>query len=374
MSRRTTGLLKAALSTLHFTGLDRLMAPMTGGVGAIFMLHRVRPAGEAGFGPNRILEVTPEFLDEAIRLVVGLGFDVISLDDVHARLAEGDFDRPFAAFTFDDGYRDNREFAYPIFRRHGLPFAIYVPTDFPDGRGDLWWLKLEMAIAASSTVELRMDGVPTRFAAATVAEKDEAFARIYWWLRAQPEDEARRIVGDLCRRAAIDASSLCRDLIMGWDELRDLASDPLVTIGAHTRRHLSLAKLTRAEARIEIEESVWRLEKELQRSVHHFSFPYGDETSAGPREFELVSELGLHTAVTTRKGLVHPHHARALTGLPRVSLNGEFQSTRYLKVMLTGAPFAFWDAAQRLKPPSAAARAGLTAYPSATAAHTSTGR
>lgn len=134
---------------------------------------------------------------------------------------------------------------------------------------------------------------------------------------------------------------------MSWPELRDLASDPLVTIGAHTRRHLALAKLTRAEAGLEIEESVRRLETELGRAVRHFSYPYGDEGSAGPREFDLARELGLATAVTTAKGLIHAHHTTATTGLPRVSLNGNYQNTRYVKVMLSGAPFSFWDMARR---------------------------
>jgi peptidoglycan/xylan/chitin deacetylase (PgdA/CDA1 family) len=355
MSRRATDLLKVALNALHFTGADRLMAPFTSGVGVIFMLHRVCPQRPEGFGPNRILEVTPEFLDETIALVVESGFDVISLDEVHARVSEGDFDRPFASFTFDDGYRDNRDHAYPIFRRHGLPFAIYVPADFADGTGDLWWLKLEMAIAAASMIDIRIDGIATRFEATTVSQKDAAFDRIYWWLRSLPELEARQIVEDLCRLNGVDASGLCRELIMNWDEIRDLASDPLVTIGAHTRRHLALAKLTRPEARLEMVESIARLEHELSRPIRHFSFPYGDETSAGPREFELARELGLDTAVTTQKNLIHTKHTGALTGLPRVSLNGDYQSTRFVKVLLTGAPFAFWNVARRFTHGSMAA-------------------
>ena len=42
--------------------------------------------------------------------------------------------RPFACFTFDDGYRDNREHAYPVFKRLNLPFAIYIPTAYAEGR------------------------------------------------------------------------------------------------------------------------------------------------------------------------------------------------------------------------------------------------
>lgn len=350
MSRRNTGLIKAALSAMHFSGADRLLAPLTGGVGVVFMLHRVRPGGGGDFGPNRILEVTPEFLDETLRLVTSRGFDVLSLDDVHGRLSEGDFDRPFAAFTFDDGYRDNHDYAYPVFRKYGLPFAVYVPTDYPDGVGDLWWLKLEAVIASAKAMVIKLDGESTHFDLGDAGAKDAAFGRIYWWLRSIPEDDARGIVAELCRAHGLDLSGLCRDLIMNWDELRALAADPLVTLGAHTRRHLALAKLTRSEARLEMEQSIRRLEAEIGRPVRHFSYPYGDATSAGPREFELAGELGLDTAVTTRKGLIHPRHARARTGLPRLSLNGDFQNSRYVKVMLSGAPFAFWNAAQRLSP------------------------
>jgi peptidoglycan/xylan/chitin deacetylase (PgdA/CDA1 family) len=350
MSRRTKGFVKAALSALHFSGADTLLSSMTGGVGVIFTLHHVLPERPDAFQPNRILSVTPQFLDGVIGLVLARGFDVLSLDEAASRIVEGDFDRPFACFTLDDGYRDNREYAYPVFRRHGLPLAIYVATDFIDGRGDLWWLKLEKAVAALSTIEVKMNGDWVRFDVRTVPQKEAAFDRIYWWLRSIPEIEARGVVSDLCRLHDIDTAHLCRDLVMNWDELRDLANDPLVTIGAHTRRHLALAGLTRAEARLEIAESVRRLEAELGRPCRHFSFPYGDGASAGPREFELVRELGLSTAVTTRKGLVQASHASAMTSLPRLSLNGDFQKTRYVKTMLTGAPFALLDAARRLVP------------------------
>jgi len=94
-------------------------------------------------------------------------------------------------------------------------------------------------------------------------------------------------------------------------------------------------------------DSVTRIEEELGRRCRHFSFPYGCEQSAGPREFEIARVLGLETAVTTRKGLVHRSHVSALAALPRVSLNGDFQDNRYVKVLLSGLPFALRDGVKR---------------------------
>ncbi len=343
MSRRTSKLLKAGLSALHYSGASTLLAPFTKGAGVVFMLHHVRPEAPEPFEPNRILKVTPKFLEEVICEVMAAGFDIVSLDEVARRLKEGAGERPFACFTFDDGYRDNRDYAYPVFKKLGAPFAIYMPTAFADGRGDLWWLVLEAALRKLPHASLEMNDDICRFELGTPAEKDHAFHIIYWWLRSLEERQARAIVAALADEAGYDPSGLCAELVMSWSELRELARDPLVTIGAHTLNHFALAKLPAQEARAEIEESVQRIEAELGRPCRHFSYPYGDETSAGEREFHMARELGLETAVTTRKGLIQPQHQQAMTALPRVSLNGDFQDLRYVRVMLTGAPFAFWN-------------------------------
>jgi peptidoglycan/xylan/chitin deacetylase (PgdA/CDA1 family) len=348
MHRHGTPLVKAALTAAHYAGAGRLLAPFTRGAGVIFMLHHVTPAAPEAFEPNRILKVTPAFLERAIISVREAGFETISLDEVPGRLASGKHKPPFACFTLDDGYRDNRDHAYPVFERHGVPFTIYVPSAFADGTGDLWWLTLEAVIARAPFVRVQMDGAIRRFATVSVAEKLAAFDTIYWWLRRLPEDRARNVVAELAASIGHDSSGQCRNLLMSWDELRDLAREPLVTIGAHTSHHMALAKLGDREAEAEIAGSVARIERELGRPCRHFSYPYGDADSAGRREFEFTRKLGLATAVTTRKGLIWGRHARSLTALPRLSLNGDYQDERYLKVMLSGAPFTVWNALGRV--------------------------
>ena len=135
------------------------------------------------------------------------GFDIVSLDEAHFRLIEGEYRKPFVCFTFDDGYRDNLEYAYPIFKRHDLPFAVYVPTDYPDGHGELWWLALEKVIVKVDALDVKIDGAPRRFRCRTPAEKDGAFQAIYWWLRSIDEDDARAFVRELCDGIGFDPRS-----------------------------------------------------------------------------------------------------------------------------------------------------------------------
>ncbi|MEM1371648.1 MAG: polysaccharide deacetylase family protein [Pseudomonadota bacterium] len=364
MSNRSTPYFKAALRALHATGVDRLLAPYCNGMGAIFTGHQVTAASDEAFQPNRILQVTPDFLDTVIVRLKSLGFDLISLDDVVVRLSQAakgrSLDgrrasvkpqRPFVCFTFDDGYRDNITDALPVFERHNVPLAIYIPTDYPDGRGELWWLTLEQSIRTADFVELAMDGVSREFKTGTVDGKQAAYHEIYWWLRGLPERRARTVVRELAESVGIDPSAACRELIASWDELRAVADHPLLTIGAHTTTHRALAHLPYTDAKAEMQDSIARIEDELATPCHHFSFPYGCEKSAGPREFELAARLGVTTAVTTRKALIERRSNCALTGLPRVSLNGEYQDLRYIETLLSGAPFRIFNATRKVREP-----------------------
>ena len=150
----------------------------------------------------------------------------------------------------------------------------------------------------------------------------------------------RRVVRELAERYGVDMAGDCHRLVMGWDEVRTLAADPLVTIGAHTKGHFAVAKLSDERAYDEMVGSADRLEQELGQRPAHFSFPYGDPGSAGPRDFALAKQTGFKTAVTTRRGVLFAAHRRYLTALPRVSLAGDYQSLTYTALYLSGAPFA----------------------------------
>jgi peptidoglycan/xylan/chitin deacetylase (PgdA/CDA1 family) len=91
------------------------------------------------------------------------------------------------------------------------------------------------------------------------------------------------------------------------------------------------------------------IEAALSVRPQHLSYPYGDRTTAGPREFEVAAELGFKTAVTTRPGVLFAEHGKHLTALPRISLNGDFQRMRYVRVLLSGSATAMWNSFRRVE-------------------------
>jgi peptidoglycan/xylan/chitin deacetylase (PgdA/CDA1 family) len=312
------------------------------GRGVILMFHRVRPRRSGGFAPNSALEITPEFLECVLVELKHQGYKIVPIDAVPALLTAGNRADPFAVITFDDGYRDNVEFARRILKRHNARWTLFVTADFADGAGRLWWLELEEAIARLDRIILR-DPKVTELRARTDNEKQAAFTAIYTSIRADPEQRLRSIVADLTKQAEVDVQELVRRVCLGWDELRSLAREPDLTIGAHTLSHPILAKQDASTAAREIAGGKALLERRLTRRIDHFAYPFGDRSAATTREFRLAREAGFATAVTSRPGHLFPDHATRLHALPRVSINGLFQSRTALRCLLSGVPFLMWN-------------------------------
>ncbi|MGN6312013.1 MAG: polysaccharide deacetylase family protein [Xanthobacteraceae bacterium] len=341
--------IRSGLGALHVSGAHRLLRPMLAGVGNIFMLHHVRPRRDVPFQPNHHLEITPEFLRATLKHVRALGIDIVTLDEMQRRLAARDFARRFVAFTFDDGYRDNRDYAAPVMREFDAPFTVYVASDFADGIGRLWWVALERVVTYADTVDVIIDKVATRLDTSTLEGKREAFAILHDWLRRLPDSATlRHEMTSLCLRHGVDEDAISRELCLSWDEWQAFAAEPLLTVGAHTVTHDNLAKQSETSALREITTNRADIEAALQRPVRHLAYPYGDKAAAGPREFALAKRAGFDTAVTTRPGMVFAGNAAHPTALPRISLNGNYQDERFLPVLTSGAATALWNRFRRV--------------------------
>ena len=337
----------AGFAVFRATRLHKPLAPWTRGQGAILMLHHVRPWAPRGFAPNRLLEVEPAFLDAALTRIGALGYDLVSMDEAVARIARPDA-RPFVALTFDDGYLDTAVHALPILERHRAPFTLYVTTGFADRTARLWWVELEEAVRARDIVVLDIGGRRLSLPARTDEEKRTAFETLYWMLRAGPEERLLSDIALLAAQAGVDGAAIPARLCLDWDAIAALARHPLCTIGAHTMTHPMLAKHDAGFVRRELAESRRRIEMRTGLPARHLAYPVGDATSASPRDHAIAAELGYASAVTTRPGLIFPAHRDHLAALPRLSVNGNYQSLDALEVLLSGVPFALWNRGRRV--------------------------
>lgn len=338
MSRHA--LIRVALKALAVTHATRLLPAAPDAGGFVVTLHHVMPAKQTAFQPNALLAVTPEFLDRFLHHFKSLGWRFVSVDELVSD-GGGEAAARRIAVTLDDGYRNNLEHAWPVFRRHDVPFTIFVCPGFCDRTAELWWEALERIIASTDRVAVPGDAEGS-LVAASRREKLRAFRLWAEWLTTEADEVAQRVaIRALAAKHGVDLASLARHLVMDWSEVRTIASDPLCTIGAHTMTHPALARLAAKEAFQEIEASADRIAAEIGKRPTALAFPYGYRAAAGPREAGLAEQAGLAASFTTSPGYVPRQGSRH--GLPRVSINGLFQRLPYFEVLLSPSLWALRD-------------------------------
>lgn len=348
MSKIKYSSVRLALRMMHGAGFHKIGGGWSRGLGVILTMHHVRPATNEAFAPSGILEITPEFLDEVIVYLKNEGYDIIPMSDVPERIRGADGQNPFAALTFDDGYRDNAQYALPILRKHNVPCTVYVARGFVEHTASMWWRDLEAIIRRENEVRCRIEHMAYELPTGSAVQKNRAYLTLYWHLRDLDEALLRRAMEDLKATYPIDSEASVAELCMDWQELAAFAADPLVTIGAHTLTHPKLAGCSVDDARREMEESKAVIEEKLGAPPRHIAYPFGDLSSAGPREFAMARDAGFETGVTTRPGMIFPGHVDHLTALPRLSLNGYFQSIPEVAMLLSGLPFASMRLGRRI--------------------------
>ncbi len=293
------------------------------GIGTIFMLHRVCPSEPGKFKPNDGMRVSPEFLERFITEARSKQYDFIGIDRLVEILENGEEAKKQIVLTVDDGYRDIYEIACPIFRKHNVPFTVYVTTSFPERTALLWWYALEDLIARNDEIFL---GDGRIFSCGTENDKINSFIKIREIIiRLGGGRGFKNGLGEIFKNYQIDWRGKCDELALDWGHIKELSKNPLATIGSHTKNHYVLKTLAYEEALEEMSGGNEILELKTGKKVNHFSFPFGGRDAVGGREIEITGKTGIKTALTTLRGNIHREHSSLLRSLPRVPLTENFK-------------------------------------------------
>lgn len=304
----------------------------------IFTLHHVCADRPDRFQPNAHLAVTPQFLDMVLATVRRNGWKPVPLDQLPELLSRENNGERYAAFTLDDGYRNNKSEALPVFRKHRVPFTVFVTSGFMKRNHSIWWMTLEEILRNRKSLAF---GGGAAMKTESMLDKYAAFDRISAYLESTDEKQFVDELDAHARALGVDPMSIVEREVLSSKEVAVFSRDPLVSIGAHTVRHLNLAKLEPEHVAREMSESADDLGLLTGQRPTLFAYPYGRRGAACRREFEIAARCGFDVAVTTRPGLIETSDSVKLLALPRISLNGYFQKSRYIEALLTGLPFKF---------------------------------
>ena len=333
-------IIQAGLETISVASRLGIKSDLSN-VGAIFTLHRVEPNPNPLFNPNALLSVTPDFLEKAILALKAQNYRAYSLNDLKAYLANPDPSQPAMFFTLDDGYKNNLEYALPVFKKHNVPFTVFACSGFIERSHTMWWETAAELLMKVDELNYDLAQDARVLEVRSVAQKYAAFERISQDMKVPDHDAAVKILNQLALEHGINAQNITNELILTPDELRKLSKEPLADIGAHTISHANLAILSDQQLEVEMASSKQYIETCTGMAAPHFAFPYGRAVNAGKREFEKARSLGFELSVTTEPGVLDEKTSENLVALKRISLNGYYQRSRYVKALASGIPFKF---------------------------------
>jgi peptidoglycan/xylan/chitin deacetylase (PgdA/CDA1 family) len=254
------------------------------------MYHRVLPAGDSR---TRLEEpgmmVTPDSFRQHLA-TVNQYFEVVKLADWLERRNRGELlPEKACAITFDDGWADNYEFAYPILREMQTPATIFLVSDMIGTHERFWperiarliariatrhrelWTKSDLAWLRNSYTGYAFDNIPP-----TPEELTEIIA-------------AAKHLGDDTVNERLDAiekilepvTSILPASLLDWEQVREMLASGLVEVGSHTCHHIRLNEQTSHKSiNREIIASKQTIEQQTGTNAKTFCFPNGDYNAA----------------------------------------------------------------------------------------------
>lgn len=287
---------------LYVTGLWRLIRLANRRSLAILMYHGVTPS-DAGVWT----QVTTENFERQMAYI-RRAYKPIALDEAVDLLSRGALGERAVAVTFDDGFRNNMTEALPILKRYAVPATIYLTTSFVGGTGQyagMIWTDYVFALLMSTEhkhldlQDFGLNVVQLSDRTSRIAAKEVICSRF----KRLSDSERKRALATLAERTGGTPKPdiLSTFLPMSWDEVRRIATEPLISLGAHTVEHPILTQLPRDRMMQEISESQARIEIETGRGPASFAYPNGTREDFDDSVKAAVAERYAN-AVTTIEG------------------------------------------------------------------------
>jgi peptidoglycan/xylan/chitin deacetylase (PgdA/CDA1 family) len=277
----------------HYSGLDAWCRRRRGTGLAVLMFHRVRDERDP-----YPLSITPQSFVRLVRWLRRRDL-LVDLDSGLAGLQQTDAGTRYA-LTFDDGYRDNLAL---LDIPDGVPPAVFYLATAHIGGESVWAYRLAHALQQRSVEVADLEDIglgtwPLNDSAAENALLEHLNRELKQLPFPLLDSQMNAIVARMAPRLDRDQS----DQMLSWDEVRKLHNAG-ITIGAHTVNHAILSRIDIDRAREEIGRSREQIEREIAHAPRHFAYPNGSEGDYGPRDIELVRQIGFASAVTTIEGV-----------------------------------------------------------------------
>lgn len=304
----------------------------------ILNYHRILPLKEV---KNLIIQpgmYVEEKVFERQILFLKKYFHILSFPEYLRKKEDKDMslNKRYCLITFDDGWLDNYEYAFPILKKYNIPATIFIPVSFI-GTNRLFWQdkiayilkhankeKTKDIFKLASKYEININKLLHEFfASKTWERKILLFDQIINQLKKERYELICAFITGLS--SAFDLSIKERE-ILNWSEIKEMSRKG-ISFGSHGMNHKILTRLSLKKARFEIQESHHILcQKRDINYVPVFSYPNGDYNS---EICKIVAESGYKAAVTAKFGYNDIYYSPDYT-MYRIGIHNDIASNKAL--------------------------------------------
>ncbi|MDD5427108.1 MAG: polysaccharide deacetylase family protein [candidate division Zixibacteria bacterium] len=243
-------------------------------------------------------------------------YNVISLSQLVELLEKHQsLPKKTAVITFDDGWRDNYQYAYPVLKKHNLPAIIFITTDFIESQKIFWFLEAALLhqkgrLSEGQFYKIFEDLPTTKENLPETSSFNRKNIKFLYhntesFLEFLKQFDSSMISSILDRMSELSGFRLLDRLterwMLNWDEIK--AMTDLVEIGSHGCSHRIMTRLRPEEIMKELTASKKIIEEKTGQPVSLFAYPNGDYSA----EIEkMVCQAGYRAAIATSQGPSSP--------------------------------------------------------------------
>ncbi|MFA7273184.1 MAG: polysaccharide deacetylase family protein [Crocinitomicaceae bacterium] len=234
----------------------------------------------------------------------------------------------FICFTLDDGYKDSLTHGLPIFKKHQVPFTIYITNCFPNGTAVLWWYLFESHAKSYNELIINSSLGKMKFNWQNQTEAFEQFRQVSEAIKSIPATELNFVLSKSFKVSTADLKKQCKNIALSWNDIIQLSKEPLVTIGAHTMNHISVKQQSASIVEKEMKASKLEIEQYIGMEVIHFAYPFGSAFDVSKRDIDIAFDAGYKTSTLNQPGNIFRCNKQSRNALARMPLGNQTDSYR----------------------------------------------
>ena len=286
----------------------------------VYNYHRIGDPNKTAFDPN-VFSCSETMFEKHVQFY-NANFDVVSIGELTKLIKQNvKIKEKLALITFDDGYIDNYQLAFPILKKLNTPASFFIATDFIDHNVLPWWDEIAFIIKHCQQQQIKMPRWPAPLNLTGLSESD----KIRFVLKQIKADASMSMAEKISQlKSAVNwqqtKSLPDRELFMSWQQIKKM-HDNGMDIGSQSCSHRIMSHLSAEEQRQEARQSKERIEEEICDKISSFTYPVGGTHAFNKTTMQILEEEGYQIAFSFIAGINHKINTDNIFKLARFSVD-----------------------------------------------------